>query len=175
MREIADASTESLIPFVQDSVAPGSMIHTDGWLGYLPLEAKGDTHQVRFLRGKKKTPSELLPRVQQVASLLTLEDDLRHHKVFEVAGRIPVRWPPEVCTKQSFDSKSLSAKCRARRAKPRKESHTLLQCSPLHPAHKPGQPHREHTRRSRMKCLKCRSHVQGNSLPDDGTVQFREA
>ena len=70
MRQIADASAESLIPFVQDSVTPGSVIHTDGWLGYLPLEGKGYTHQVTFLRGKKKTPSELLPRVHRVASLL---------------------------------------------------------------------------------------------------------
>jgi len=31
MRQIADASAESLIPFVQNSVAPGSVIHTDGW------------------------------------------------------------------------------------------------------------------------------------------------
>ena len=70
MRQIVDASAESLIPFVQDSVAPGSVIHTDGWLGYLPLERKGYTHQVTFLRGKKKTPSELMPRVHQVISLL---------------------------------------------------------------------------------------------------------
>lgn len=70
MRQIVDASAESLIPFVQDSVAPGSLVHTDGWLGYLPLERKGYTHQVTFLRGKKKTPSELMPRVHQVVSLL---------------------------------------------------------------------------------------------------------
>src|SRR3989442_8085441 len=31
MRQILNASSESLIPFVQDSVAPGSVIHTDGW------------------------------------------------------------------------------------------------------------------------------------------------
>jgi transposase-like protein len=70
MRQIADASAESLIPFVQDSVVPGSVIHTDGWLGYLPLKRNGYTHQVTFLRGKKKTPSELMPRVHQVISLL---------------------------------------------------------------------------------------------------------
>ena len=70
MRQIVDASAESLIPFVQDSVAPGSLIHTDGWLGYLPLGRKGYRHQVTFLRGKKKTPSELMPRVHQVVSLL---------------------------------------------------------------------------------------------------------
>jgi cold shock CspA family protein len=38
LRQIADASAASLIPFVQDSVEPGSVIHTDGWLGYEPLE-----------------------------------------------------------------------------------------------------------------------------------------
>jgi transposase-like protein len=70
MRQIIDASAKSLVPFVQDSVAPGSVIHTDGWLGYLPLERKGYMHQVTFLKGKKKTPSELMPRVHQVISLL---------------------------------------------------------------------------------------------------------
>jgi len=59
------------MPFVQDTVAPGSVIHTDGWLGYLPLESKGYEHEVTFLKGKKKeTPSELMPRVHRVISLL---------------------------------------------------------------------------------------------------------
>ena len=72
MRQIVDASAASLVPFVQDSVEPGSVIHTDGWLGYLPLERKGYEHEVTFLTGKKKkkTPSELMPRVHQVISLL---------------------------------------------------------------------------------------------------------
>lgn len=30
MRQIVNASAESLVPFVQDSVQPGSVIHTDG-------------------------------------------------------------------------------------------------------------------------------------------------
>jgi transposase-like protein len=70
MRQIVNASAESLVPFVQDSVEPGSIIHTDGWLGYLPLEKKGYDHEVTFLKGKKKTPSELMPRVHRVISLL---------------------------------------------------------------------------------------------------------
>ena len=70
MRRIANASAESLVPFVQDSVEPGSVVHTDGWLGYLPLEDRGYDHEVTFLKGKKKTPSELMPRVHQVVSLL---------------------------------------------------------------------------------------------------------
>src|ERR1700721_141702 len=70
MRQIVGASAESLMPFVQDSVAPGSVIHTDGWLGYVPLKSKGYEHEVTFLKGKKKTPSELMPRVHRVISLL---------------------------------------------------------------------------------------------------------
>lgn len=70
MRQILDASADSLLPFVQDSVQPGSIVHTDGWLGYLPLQRNGYQHQVTFLRGKKKAPSELLPRVHRVISLL---------------------------------------------------------------------------------------------------------
>jgi transposase-like protein len=70
MRRIPDASAESLMPFVQDAIAPGSLVHTDGWLGYLPLEKNGYRHRVSFLRGKKETASELMPRVHRVVSLL---------------------------------------------------------------------------------------------------------
>jgi len=70
MRQIIDASAESLVPFVQDSVEPGSIIHTDGWLGYLPLEKKGYHHQVTFLKGKKKTASQSMPRAHRVIALL---------------------------------------------------------------------------------------------------------
>lgn len=70
MRRIPDASAESLMPFVEDTIELGSIVHTDGWLGYLPVEGKGYVHDVTFLRGKKKLPSELMPRVHQVASLL---------------------------------------------------------------------------------------------------------
>jgi len=46
MRQIVDASAESLMPFVRDSVAPGSLLHTDGWPGYLPLRSQGYQHDV---------------------------------------------------------------------------------------------------------------------------------
>ena len=70
MRQIIDASGESLISFVRASVAPGSVVHTDGWAGYFPLESSGYHHEVTILKRKKKTPSELLPRVDRVVSLL---------------------------------------------------------------------------------------------------------
>jgi hypothetical protein len=33
LRQIIDASAESLVPFVQASAEVGSVIHTDGWAG----------------------------------------------------------------------------------------------------------------------------------------------
>lgn len=70
MRRIVDASADSLVPFIEDSVEPGSVVHTDGWLGYLPLEGKKYRHQITYLKGNSKTASELMPRVHRVVALL---------------------------------------------------------------------------------------------------------
>lgn len=70
MRRVRDASAASLIPFVEDSIERGSIVHTDGWLGYEPLEGRGYRHQITFLRDMKESPSDLLPRVHRVISLL---------------------------------------------------------------------------------------------------------
>src|SRR6266576_5266244 len=70
MRHIADASAECLHPFVKDFIAPGSVVHTDGWRGYAGLDTQGYTHEVTVLKGKKESASELLPRVHRVISLL---------------------------------------------------------------------------------------------------------
>jgi transposase-like protein/ribosomal protein L37AE/L43A len=70
MRRIPDASARSLVSFVEESVEPGSVVRTDGWLGYEPLQAHGYIHQITFLRAQQKSASELLPRVHRVVSLL---------------------------------------------------------------------------------------------------------
>jgi transposase-like protein len=70
MRRIADASAENLMPFIEEAIEPGSIVHTDGWLGYLPLEGRGYRHRVTFLKGRRESASELMPRVHLVASLL---------------------------------------------------------------------------------------------------------
>ena len=70
MRCIPDASADSLIPFVEDSVEPGNVVHTDGWLGYLPLKDKGYRHEVTFLKGNSKSASQLMPRVHLAVALL---------------------------------------------------------------------------------------------------------
>jgi hypothetical protein len=70
MRRIPDASVESLVAFVEESIEPGSTIHSDGWPAYGAVEGKGYRHRVTVLASKKKSPSELMPRVHRVASLL---------------------------------------------------------------------------------------------------------
>lgn len=70
MRRIPDASAQSLMPFVEEAIEPGSLVHTDGWSGYDPLEGKGYRHRITFLKGRKESASDLLPRVHLVASLL---------------------------------------------------------------------------------------------------------
>jgi transposase-like protein len=69
LRQIADASAARLIRFIEDAVEPGSVVHTDGGLGYEPWEKKGYRHTVTVLRGQEKSPSELMPRVHRVVSL----------------------------------------------------------------------------------------------------------
>jgi transposase-like protein len=70
LRRIADASAKSLISFVEDAVEPGSVVHTDGWLGYSSLEGSDYRHKITFLKGNSKTASELMPRVHLAVSLL---------------------------------------------------------------------------------------------------------
>jgi transposase-like protein len=70
LRHIQDASSSSLLPFVKDSIEPGSTVHTDGWLGYLPLEANDFRHRITYLKDHAEQASDLLPRVHRVFSLL---------------------------------------------------------------------------------------------------------
>lgn len=70
MRRIPDASAESLLPFVESAVEPGSVIHTDGWSGYSRLKGKGYMHEITVLKRSKESANKLLPRVHRVASLL---------------------------------------------------------------------------------------------------------
>jgi transposase-like protein len=59
---LENASSNSLIPFVQGIAQPGSTIRTDDWLGYKPLSSKGFGHVIH--------PSMELKLVHLVAALL---------------------------------------------------------------------------------------------------------
>lgn len=67
---IRDSSADSCLPFVKQSVAPGSVVITDGLPTYLGLEAAGYVHRQRVVRGSGGSADTLLPRVHRVASLL---------------------------------------------------------------------------------------------------------
>ena len=70
LRRIAEASAQSLEAFVQEAVAPGSVIITDGWSAYPGLERLGYVHRPRVVRTSGQAASTLLPRVHRVAALL---------------------------------------------------------------------------------------------------------
>ena len=84
MRRVQDASAASLHPFVEDTIEPGSVVHTDGWEGYVGLEKKGYHHEVTVLARHEESASELLPHVHHVVALLknwmagTLHDGVSH-------------------------------------------------------------------------------------------------
>ena len=54
--------------FVGEAITPGSLIHTDGWVGYDRLEQSGYGHRITFVKGQRESPAD--SRVHQVVSLL---------------------------------------------------------------------------------------------------------
>ena len=71
LRHIPNASRETLTAFVQDSVAKGATVRTDGWGGYAMLPENGYRHRPRVPpAGDRAAATRMLPRVHRVASLL---------------------------------------------------------------------------------------------------------
>ncbi len=71
LARVRDASADSLLPFIQGTVEPGSTVHTDGWKAYSGLGRLGYRHEYDVLKDQgPEAATQLLPRVHQVASLL---------------------------------------------------------------------------------------------------------
>src|SRR5665647_2092150 len=70
MRHIPDASGASLIPFVCDVVAPGSVVSTDGWSGYNGLSDHGYIWKPTSLSSTGDPAHVSMPGVHRIASLL---------------------------------------------------------------------------------------------------------
>ena len=68
LRRIPDASADSLIMAVKESVEPGSLVRTDGWVGYGPLSAEGYEHTI--VRKSADVGDNLLPLVNRGVALL---------------------------------------------------------------------------------------------------------
>ena len=69
-RIIPDASADSLIPFIRENVTPGSVVITDGWLGYAPLKKENYEHVVENISQSEKKAAEMLPHIHLVVSLI---------------------------------------------------------------------------------------------------------
>ncbi|MDA8385187.1 MAG: IS1595 family transposase [Actinomycetota bacterium] len=70
LRHVPDASGDSLVPFVCDSVAPGSVVLTDAWGGYNELAKHPYTHNAVSLSASPDPAHVVMPGVHRVASLL---------------------------------------------------------------------------------------------------------
>ena len=70
MSVIPNASGDTLCGFVADNVAPGAIVHTDGWMGYTALTKNGYDHRKRSQRAAKKIgdTDPVLPRVHRAIS-----------------------------------------------------------------------------------------------------------
>lgn len=77
---VEELSGDCLTRFVEEVVATGSVVLTDGWKGYLPLEKKGYDHRP-VTQGDAKNAAKFLPRVHRVFANLKTWLSGTHHGV----------------------------------------------------------------------------------------------
>ena len=70
MRHISDTSGDSLLSFVRDVVAPGAVVHTDGWRGYSKLPEHGYKQKITVLSSSGDPAHVSMSGVHRVSSLL---------------------------------------------------------------------------------------------------------
>ena len=61
MKRIRGASKQQLHGFIQEAVEPDSTIHTDGWEGYVGLEALGYRTSTTFWPVRASRPPSCCP------------------------------------------------------------------------------------------------------------------
>ncbi len=67
---LPNASQATLTPWVTSLVAPGAVVHTDGWDGYGKLRGVGYDHRPRLQRRRHPDEQKLLPRAHRTISNL---------------------------------------------------------------------------------------------------------
>jgi transposase-like protein len=70
LRRVPDASEDSVLPFVLDSIEPGSTVHTDGSWAYRSLPEHGYVRDKTVILGSEDPAHASLPAVHRVAALL---------------------------------------------------------------------------------------------------------
>jgi transposase-like protein len=68
LKRVPDASFESLKKAAQEAIEKGSIIQTDGWLGYSQFDGLGYSHEI--IRKNAQVGENMLPSCHRVASLL---------------------------------------------------------------------------------------------------------
>jgi transposase-like protein len=76
---LEDASGPSLQAFLTGTVAPGAIVHTDGWLGYQALPKAGYDHRPIKQRWRLADRQEILPRAHRTISNLKTWLDGTYH------------------------------------------------------------------------------------------------
>ncbi len=69
LRRVIDTSQTSMLPFVKDSIEPGSVIQTDGSWAYRSLSKNGYRRQKTVMRGSPDPAHVSMPGVHRVAAL----------------------------------------------------------------------------------------------------------
>jgi transposase-like protein len=67
---IHDTSADSLLPFIEEAIEPGSVVSTDGHLGYKPLAATCYIYDRRSIQASGDPGHIAMPRVHRISSLL---------------------------------------------------------------------------------------------------------
>ena len=70
LRQVADVSAASLVPFVCETITPGSTVKTDGWTSYRPITKHGYLHAPTSIRASGNPAHVVMPGVHRIASLL---------------------------------------------------------------------------------------------------------
>lgn len=70
LRRVADNSAASVLPFVKDSIEPGSVVRTDGSWAYHKLQKHGYRRDKTVMLGATEPAHVTMPGVHRVASLL---------------------------------------------------------------------------------------------------------
>ena len=69
---VPDASGPTLQRFVYDAIAPGAIVHTDGWTSYNQIAAHGYGHRPRSQRATGPGEDSILPRAHRAISNLKI-------------------------------------------------------------------------------------------------------
>jgi transposase-like protein len=70
LQRIAAPTINLIVPFVQENIAPGSTVRTDGSAIYVTLKDQGFKHDPHVILGSKVPAHEPLPGVHRIAALI---------------------------------------------------------------------------------------------------------